>query len=106
MDRKSKILFITMIVLIAVSVSATFYKTVILQDFDVTGVWIEFPTEDTSYVWFVYDDIEYELELEENDLEVIKLSIASSIGVEVNELDTDFVSYVESSYEEALTLAE
>ncbi len=33
MDRKSKILFTTMFILIVVSVSATFYKSVILQDF-------------------------------------------------------------------------
>lgn len=35
MDKKSKLLFIFLIILIVVSISATFYKTVILQDFEV-----------------------------------------------------------------------
>ncbi len=35
MDRKSKILFTTMFILIVVSVIATFYKSVIMQDFEI-----------------------------------------------------------------------
>lgn len=35
MDKKSKILVIVFIILVLVSVAFTFYKTIILQDFEV-----------------------------------------------------------------------
>ncbi len=106
MDRKSKILFTTMFILIVVSVSATFYKTVILENFDLAGVWIEFPTETSSYIWFVYENTEYELELEETEIEPILEKIADTVGLPVTELDSGFVAYIESSYEEALVISE
>lgn len=106
MDRKSKILLIFVGILIALSVSATFYKTVILQDFDITGVWIEFPTEESSYVWFVYDNGEYEIELETTDYDELIQAVSEEVGIEAENLETDFLDYFYSAYEEAEVVEE
>lgn len=106
MDRKSKILLWSMVVLVVLSVSATFYKTVILQAFDVTGVWIEFPTEDSSYVFFIYENEEYELELDTTDYDELVLNVAHAINAPENELTSEFFEYFEVAYEEALNLKE
>lgn len=101
MKLGSKILIGCIVVLTFLSLSATFYKTVILQDFEVTGVWIEFPTEDSSYVWFVYDNEEYELELETSNYGEILLAVAGEVGLETASLEPEFVEYLESAYAEA-----
>ncbi len=100
MNRGSKVLVGVILFLIVLSVSATFYKTVVLQDFEVTGVFIEFPTEDSTYVWFVYDNEEYELELETTNYDEIVNATADEIGVSVSELDTDFLDYLHTAYDE------
>ncbi len=104
MDKKSKVLIFGIGVLLILSIGATFYKTVILQDFDVTGVWIEFPTEETSYAWFFYDNEEYELELETTDEEEILAAIAEEVGVAEEELKGDFVETFAETYEEAVLM--
>jgi hypothetical protein len=101
MKMGSKILIGCIVVLTILSLSATFYKTVILQDFEMTGVWVEFPTEDSSYVWFVHDNEEYELELETSNYDEILLAVAGEVGAEPEELDADFVAYLASAYDEA-----
>lgn len=101
MKLGSKILVGCIVVLTILSLSATFYKTVILQDFEVTGVWIEFPTEDSSYVWFVYENEEYELELETSNYDEILSAVSTEVGVEASLLPPDFVEYLESAYAEA-----
>lgn len=106
MDTKSKVLIAGVCVLLLLSVSATFYRTVILQDFDVTGVWLEFPTEDSSYVWFFYDNEEYELELETADEGAVLAAIADEVGVTVTELDSDFTDSYEYAYGEAVAATE
>ncbi len=90
-----------MIILTSISVSATFYKTVILQDFEVTGVWIEFPTPNSSYVWFVYDNQEYELDLDTTDYLEIETNVANELEVDISNLDPDFIDYLQSAYDEA-----
>ncbi len=51
MDRNSKILFSALVVFVILSVSATFYKTVILQDFIVyTEVDCD-PTIESCFMW-------------------------------------------------------
>ena len=45
MDKKSKILIWVFVILTAISVGFTFYKTVILQDFEVVN---DNPTEDAQ----------------------------------------------------------
>ncbi len=100
MNRGSKVLVGIIFFLIVLSVSATFYKTVILQDFEVTGVFVEFPTEDSTYVWFVYDNEEYELELETTNYDEIVNATADKIGVPVSELDADFLDYLHTAYDE------
>ncbi len=104
MDTKSKVLIAGVCVLLALSVSATFYRTVILQDFDVTGVWLEFPTEDSSYVWFFYDNEEYELELETADERAVLAAIADEVGVAVTELEPLFMETFTEAYEEAVLM--
>ena len=101
MDLKSRILLIFVGLLTIVSVSATFYKTVVLQDFDVTGVWIEFPSEDSAYVWFIYDNQEYELELETSDYEELIEAVSDEVGIEIDDLDKDFVDYFQYAYDNA-----
>lgn len=100
MDKWTKILFASLIFLTVLSVSATFYKTVILQDFDITGVYVEFPTKDTSSVWFVYDNKEYELELETVNYDEIVAAIASELAISETELDADFLEYLQTAYDE------
>lgn len=88
------------VLLVVLSISATFYKTVVLQDFDVTGAYIEFPTEDSSYVWFVYNNEEYELELETSNYEEILIAVADELETSALELDEDFLLYLQSAYNE------
>lgn len=104
MDTKSKVLIGVVCLLLILSVSATFYRTVILQDFDVTGVWLEFPTEDSSYVWFFYDNEEYELELETTDEGAVLAAIADEVGVAVTELEPMFMETFTEAYEEAVLM--
>jgi hypothetical protein len=98
MMRSSKVLLGFVLFLIVLSISATFYKTVILEDFKMTGVYIEFPTEETSYVWFVYDDNEYELVIQSTNYEDIVASVSSELDIAVTELDVDFLEYLEEAY--------
>jgi len=101
MNRGSKVLVGVILFLVVLSVSATFYKTVILQDFEVTGVFIEFPTEESSYVWFVYDREEYELELETSSYDEILTAAAHEIGLPVTDLEPGFTDYLRTAYDEA-----
>jgi hypothetical protein len=90
-----------MALLTVLSVSATFYKTVILQDFELTGVSIEFPTEESTFVWFVYNNKEYELELETSNYEEIITAVANEVGLPSSELDANFLEYLKTAYGEA-----
>jgi hypothetical protein len=103
MNRNSRILLGVTLLFVVLSVAATFYKTVILQDFDVTGVHIEFPTKNTSYVWFIYNNEEYELELETSNYEEILTEVAQEIDIPETSLDVDFIKYIQSAYLEAKT---
>ncbi|HEY0964735.1 MAG TPA: hypothetical protein VGE31_02985 [Candidatus Paceibacterota bacterium] len=99
MKWSTKLLTGFLVVLTIVSISATFYKTVILQDFNVTGVWIEFPTDDSTYVWFYYKNEEYELELKTTDYNLILLSIADAVGEPLSELDVEFIDHLKEAYD-------
>lgn len=97
----SKILIGFTVLLVCISLSATFYKTVILQDFKAEGAYIEFPTESSSYVWFVYNNEEYELELESTNYNDILDATAVAIGVSVQEMDNDFLEYLKIAFDDA-----
>lgn len=86
---------------LAISIGATYYKMVVLQDFETTGIWLEFVEEESTYVFFVYENVEYELELETTDYNLILLSISDEVGIPVADLDPDFLEYLQGSYEEA-----
>lgn len=101
MDTKSKILFWVTGLLILLSVAATFYRTVILQDFEVTGVWMEVYEDNTSYVWFFYDNEEYELELETADQGEVLSAIALEVGMSSDQMDQDFLNSYEYAYSQA-----
>lgn len=97
----SKILLVLVLLLTILSVSATYYKTVILQDFDITGFWIEFYEGDTSYVYFVYENEEYEIEPETTDYNLILLSVSEELGIPATDLDQSFLEGLQAAYEEA-----
>jgi hypothetical protein len=101
MDLRSKLLLTIILVLTLLSVSATFYKTVILQDFDVTGAYIEFTDDESSYVWFVYENEEYELELNTTNYDEIISSISEEIGIDTEKLPADFLEYLNNAYDDA-----
>jgi hypothetical protein len=99
MDKKSKVLIFGIGVLLILSIGATFYKTVILQDLDVTGVWIEFPTEETSYIWFFYDNEEYEIELDTTNRDNILSEVASEVQTTKAGLDAQFVAQFDDAFD-------
>jgi Tfp pilus assembly protein PilO len=68
MDKKSKILFILFVVLLVLSVSYTFYKTVILQDFEVINTEEEGTGEEDQTVEENQSD-DSSLETENSDVE-------------------------------------
>ena len=72
-----------------------------MQDFKAEGAYIEFPTESSSYVWFVYNNEEYELELESTNYNDILDATAVAIGVSVQEMDNDFLEYLKIAFDDA-----
>lgn len=100
MNRKSKILLWIFILLIVLSVSATFYKTVILQDFVVSGIGVEI-SENTTYVYFVYEGVEYEMELAANNFDDIERAISTELMLPLNEINKDFLDSLHETYLEA-----
>jgi len=62
MDKKSKILLILFVIILVISVSYTFYKTVILQDFEVVNTK---ELEESSVGWgdTILDEISFEEDL-------------------------------------------
>jgi hypothetical protein len=104
MTRRNILITIITSFFLILSIAATFYNTLILQDFELRGVVIEFPTEESTYLWFIYDNKEYEMELESTELNIILLTVSNEVGVPVAELDELFVEYLKNSHEEALLL--
>lgn len=89
--------------LLVVSVSSAYYKTVMLQDFDITGIWIEFTSEKSTYIFFVYENIQYELELDTIDYNLILLSISNEVNRPVSNMNDDFIEDLLLTYQEAMS---
>jgi hypothetical protein len=102
MDLKSKILISSLAVFTFLSVASTFYKTIILQDFEMEGAYVEFSSENSSKVWYVYDHTVYELELETTDLQQILAEISFQQNTDLADLPTGLVEYVTTSHSEAV----
>jgi len=87
------------------TVSASYYKSVVAHDFKVYGVNIELD-ENSSYVWFVFDNTEYEIDVPSNELDAILNSISEETGVPASQFDISFLEYIEYSYQEAFIVKE
>lgn len=105
MDLKTKILSWVVAMSLILSITSTFYKTIILQDFEVTGTWIEIG-DDWSYVWFMYENKEYELELATTVFEEILTETANEIGIPEKNIDPIFIESLDWALEDALILLE
>lgn len=101
MSHASKVLAVVTALLLVLSVSATYYKTIVLEDFSMTGVWVEFYDTDYSYLWFVYGDEEYELEVESAELLEITAAVAKELSVAPADLEPLFIEKLETAYDEA-----
>lgn len=100
MGLKSKILLGITLTAIILSVTSSFYKSVIIEDFEVVGTWVEVD-EDYAYVWFMYENQEYEFEIESNSLDKIISTIVEQTGTAEKNLDADFIEDLEYSYDDA-----
>ena len=105
MDRKSKILFGVVVVLLVLALASTFFKTVVLGDFDMVGMSIEIE-DDSSYVWFIYENAEYEFEADTTDYDELLAYAAEELGLGVDELDPAFSDDFSYALEDALAFSE
>lgn len=85
---------------IVISIAATYYKTVVLQDFPITGISIELLDESTTYAYFVYQNTPHEVEVPTTDYNLLLLAVADTIGIPVAELDPNFIMEFEMAYNE------
>jgi len=96
-----KILLTLLTIMVILSVSSTYYRSVVLQDFELTGVWMEFYENDSTYVWYFYANEEYELEVESTEYDVIMTEIAQQLNTDIDFLDKDFLDTYSYAYSEA-----
>lgn len=101
MDKWTKLLLSLFLSLTILSVVSSYYKSVVQQDFDITGIWVEFYYDETSYVYFVYDNEEYEIEPETTNYKEILEEISAELDIPTKDLDSEFIEYMEQAYKEA-----
>lgn len=94
-------LIVVVTLLTILSAAATFYSSVLAQNYQVEGVWIEVYEDSSAYAWFVYDNQEYEIDLDTSNYEDVLLIIADEIGVTLDELDPAFIDYFDYAFTEA-----
>lgn len=96
MDKKSKLLLLSIIIISLLSISAAFYKSVVLQEFVITGMGV-YLEEDYTYSWFVYEGEEYEFETESTDYADLEQAVVEELGA----VDGEFLADLEATFTEA-----
>jgi hypothetical protein len=100
MNNASKLVTLSFVFFLAISICATFYQTVIKQDYAVVGLGVELSVNGT-YAYFIYDGLEYEIELKTHDFQNLKKATLEEIDLEDEAIDSSFISSLEEAFYEA-----